>query len=229
MLMRRDCGKSRSRIREETAAERSWRRREGRGPNTLHPARFGPRAAASLLERPGHSPARIPSAPRTRPEAASPVTPGSREGAGPRAGIRALGRRFRPRSALDAGPRHSLRVCVLASRPGRRWWREKEPPGSRALAETGKPARPALHQLGRPARPGRRLRGTISEGERVLAARPPGHPPRWDERPGRQGRACRWPPRFQQSKAGPAARGPHPSRGSAPRPAPTAFSQGDAD
>ena len=59
MLMRRDCGKSRSRIREETAAERSWRRREGRGPNTLHPARFGPRAAASLLERPGHSPARL--------------------------------------------------------------------------------------------------------------------------------------------------------------------------
>lgn len=37
--MRRDCGKSRSRIREETTAERSWRRREGHGPNTLHPAR----------------------------------------------------------------------------------------------------------------------------------------------------------------------------------------------
>lgn len=68
----------------------------------------------------GPPPARIPPGQRSQPEAAPPAKPGSCEGAGPRAGIWALGRRFRPRSALDAGPRHSLRFCVPASWPGRR-------------------------------------------------------------------------------------------------------------
>lgn len=226
--MRRDCGESRSRIREETTAERSWLRRKGRGPPPAscsglgrgppHPSRSGRATPSSHPARPaltaGGCSARQAGLLRGRwaasrdlgvgPPLQAPLGPGCRSQTLPAV----------LRSGLLARPTVTARG---RSRLGLR-------PSRRRQSLRGLPC--TLRRLGRPGWPGRRLRGEIF-GERVPAAHPPGHRPRGEGPPDRQGCACRWQPRFlipdQQSKAGPAARGPHPAWGRAPRPTPTAF------
>lgn len=166
--MRGDCDESRLRIREDQQLSEAGCGGGGGRAAGLTPCillGLGPRAAASLPERPGH------------PELASrpPRAHGLMQLRPPRrAPARALGRE--PGSGRWAAASSPARPSMpVPDTPcGSAFWPpgpadgdggRKEPPGSRALAETGKPALSALH---------------TAPAQEAWAARPP--PPRGDLR-----------------------------------------------